>query len=67
MVRQRRTMDRRANANVRPAATEVASHGDIDLRVGGGGVGSEERRSGHQLSGLTIATLWNVFGDPRAL
>src|SRR5579864_3888023 len=59
--------DRGADAVVRPAAADVACHRGIDIGVGGVRVRRQKRRSGHHLSGLTVAALHDVELTPRTL
>src|ERR1043166_961193 len=58
---------RGANALVRAAATEVAGHRPVDIRVRRFGVSCEQGCRRHDLSRLTITALRNFLRDPRAL
>src|SRR5216684_5294640 len=49
--------DRFANAQIGPAAADVARHRIVDVRVGWMRVVRQQRRSGHDLARLAIATL----------
>src|SRR5687767_11488814 len=62
-----RAMDRLANARVSAAATDVAAHRLIDIRVGRFRVLFQQRRGGHDLAGLAVAALGHVDLDPRLL
>ena len=65
--RGRGAMDGFANALVRAAAADVAAHEVIDIGIGGIGLFIEERDCGHDLSGLAITALGNVFCNPSLL
>src|SRR5881275_1621517 len=53
-----------ADALVSAAAADVAAHGIIDVGVGGVGLLREQGHCGHDLSGLAVAALRNVFLHP---
>src|SRR5581483_4749325 len=63
----RRAMDGATNAIVGATAAEVSSHGLGDFIVRRIRVLGEKGCGGHDLTGLTIATLRNIFCDPRLL
>ena len=56
-----------ANALVRAAAADVAAHGIVDVGVGGVRFLGEQGDSGHNLPGLAVAALGNVFLHPGLL
>ena len=56
-----------ANSFIGSAATKITVHGFGDLRVGWIRRLREQSGSGHNLSGLAIAALRNLFGDPGLL
>src|SRR5882724_7094433 len=56
-----------ANALVRAAAADVAAHGIVDVGVGGVGLFREQGDGGHDLPGLAVAALRNVFFHPGFL
>src|SRR4030081_3315429 len=56
-----------ANALIRAAAANVAGHEIVDVRVSGIGLFCKERHRGHDLAGLAITTLRNVFFHPGFL
>lgn len=60
-------MNGAANAIVGSAATEIAAHCHVDVGISGLRLAREQRRSGHDLSGLAIAALRHVFRDPSLL
>src|ERR1700687_6059383 len=60
-------MDGLADALVGSAAADVAAHEVIDIGVGRVGLLGEQRDGGHDLSGLAIAALRDVFFDPGLL
>lgn len=60
-------MDGFANALVGAAAADVAAHGVVDIGIGGMGFFREQSRRGHDLAGLAIAALRNIFLDPGTL
>src|SRR5258706_15222163 len=63
----RGALDRLADAHVRPAAAEIASHRFLDVLVGGLAVPLEQRDHAHDLSALAVAALHHVLIDPRIL
>src|SRR6202171_1280617 len=63
----RGAMDGLADALVGAAAADVAAHGIVDIGVGGVGFLGEQRYCGHDLSGLAVAALRNVFFHPGLL
>src|SRR5271155_5264090 len=56
-----------ANALVGAATADVAAHGVVNVGIGGIGFFGGQRDRGHDLAGLTVAALGNVFGDPGLL
>src|ERR1700719_2693867 len=60
-------MDGLADALVGSAAADVAAHEVIDIGVGRVGLLGEQRDCGHDLSGLAVAALRDVFCDPGLL
>src|SRR5262245_60830903 len=60
-------VDGLANALIGAAAADVAAHGIVDVGIGRIGFLCKERDGGHDLSGLTIAALGDVFFDPGLL
>src|ERR1035437_5300584 len=60
-------MHRFPNPFIGAAAAEIAVHGLCDLLVGRARRFREQRCSGHDLSGLAVATLRDLFGDPSLL
>src|SRR5689334_8223158 len=60
-------MNRFANALVRAATADVAAHGIVDVGVGGVGLLGKQRDGGHDLPGLAVAALRDVFFDPGFL
>src|SRR5262249_49524888 len=67
LVERGRSMNRLANPRVRAAPADVARHGSGDIGVGRAWILREERRRGHDLSRLAVATLRHVELDPGAL
>src|ERR1043165_7194109 len=63
----RGALDPGADARIGPAATDVSRHGIVDSAVGRVGFGGEQRRSGHDLTGLAIAALGHLELDPGSL
>ena len=59
-----RAMDGFADALVGATAADVAAHGLVDVGVGGLGLFREQRDRGHDLAGLAVAALGNIFLDP---
>src|ERR1700730_18441740 len=60
-------MDCLANALVSSAATNVAAHSVVNVRIAWRCFFREQRHCGHDLSGLTIPTLRNVDFHPGLL
>jgi hypothetical protein len=56
-----------ADALVRAAAADVAAHGVVDIGVGGLGFFGKQGYGGHDLPGLAVAALGNVFFHPGLL
>ena len=63
----RRVVNGFADAQIGAAAADVAVHRRVDLGVGRRRVAGEERRGGHQLTGLAVAALRHVELQPRLL
>src|SRR5262250_2185382 len=55
------------NTLIGAATADVAAHGIVDVCVGWGGFLGEQCGSRHDLSGLAVATLRNVFFHPGHL
>lgn len=66
-LRRCRAMDGLANALVSSAATDVAAHGVVNLRVAWRCLFRKQRHCGHDLSRLTVPTLRNVDFHPSLL
>src|SRR5262249_24377068 len=62
-----RMLDRFANANIGPAATDIAEHGAVDVSVRRIRVASEECDGRHDLTRLAIAALHYLAVEPRFL
>src|SRR4029077_18670690 len=62
-----RAVNGSADALVGAAAADVAAHGVIDVGLGGFRLLRQEGDSKHNLAGLAVAALWDVFGDPGLL
>src|SRR5216683_4991973 len=60
-------LDRFANADIGPAAADVAGHRVIDVGVRRMRVALKERRSGHDLAGLAVAALNDFAVEPGLL
>src|SRR5438552_9619495 len=60
-------MNRFTDALIRAATADVAAHGIVDVGVGGVGFLRKQRDGGHDLSGLAVAALRNVFFHPGFL
>ena len=60
-------MDGLTDAEIRSAAAEIAGHGLIDVRIRRCRVAGEQRRRGHDLSGLTVAALGHIDLAPGPL
>src|SRR5579871_3034786 len=60
-------VNRLANALVRAAAADVSAHEVVNIRVSWFRFFLKQSDSGHNLSGLTVAALRNVFLHPRLL
>jgi|HubBroStandDraft_5_1064220.scaffolds.fasta_scaffold68841_1 hypothetical protein len=60
-------MDGFADALVRSTAANIAAHEIVDIGVGGLWFFCEQCYRGHDLSGLAVAALRNVFFDPSDL
>src|SRR5882724_2622064 len=60
-------LDRFANADIGPAAADVAGHRVVDVRIGRMRVAGEERRGGHDLARLAVAALNDLAVEPGLL
>src|SRR5258708_27957816 len=60
-------MDGFANPLVGAAAADVAAHEIIDIGIRWIGFLGQQRHRGHDLPGLAIAALRDIFGDPSVL
>src|ERR1700720_3619133 len=58
-------LDRFANADIGPTAADVAGHRVVDIGIRRMWVAGKERRSGHDLAGLTIVALDDLKIKPR--
>ena len=56
-----------AYEEVSGATAEIAGHGFVDIGVGGVRFLSKQGGCGHDLSGLAVAALRNLFSDPGIL
>jgi hypothetical protein len=56
-----------ANAEVGGTTAEIAGHGFVDIGVAGVRFLSEQRGGRHNLSGLAVAALRDLFSDPGIL
>src|SRR5205823_614772 len=63
----RRALDPLADSHISAASTNVPRHGGVDIAIGRVGLGSEQRRCGHDLAGLAIAALRYFQLDPGFL
>src|SRR5229473_591302 len=63
----RRVLDSLADSHISTAATDVPRHGGVDIAIGRVGLGSEQRRRGHDLAGLAIAALRDLEIEPLLL
>src|SRR4051812_47739510 len=55
------------NAQVGPAAADVAGHRIVDLGIGGMRIAGNKRGGRHDLAGLAVAALWNFVVQPGLL
>src|SRR6266852_4315684 len=62
-----RVLDSLADSHIRTAAADVPRHRGVDIAIGRVGVGREQRRRGHNLTGLAIAALRHLERDPGPL
>src|SRR5215510_6157560 len=60
-------LDRFANAEIGPAAADVAGHRVIDVGIGRMWVAGKERRRGHDLARLAVAALDHFPVEPGLL
>ena len=63
----RRRLDRRTNAWIGAAATQISGHELVDIGIGGVWCLFEQCHGGHNLTGLAIATLCDLVFDPDLL
>jgi hypothetical protein len=61
----RSAVDGATDARVRAATADVASHGLVNFRVGRLRFADEQGCRRHNLPGLAVTALRNLFGDPR--
>src|SRR5712671_2484295 len=66
-ARLRGLLDRFANADIGPAAADVAGHRAVDVGIRRKRIGREERRSRHDLARLAVAALNDLPVEPRLL
>src|SRR6478609_5625162 len=66
-LRLGRLLDSSADAWIGPAATDVAGHEGVDVRIGGVLVLCKQRCGRHHLTGLTVAALRYIQRDPGLL
>src|SRR5574340_1735190 len=52
---------------IRAASTDISIHGIVNVRVAGMWLLGKQRRGGHDLPGLAIATLRNILFHPGFL
>src|SRR5215472_12341291 len=67
MALRSRTMDRAPDSLVGTTAADVAAHCLVDIRVGGVEVLAKQRCRAHDLTGLAIPALRNLFHNPGQL
>src|SRR3979409_2384992 len=60
-------MNRFANTLIRSAAADVAAHKIVNFDIGGRGLLAEQGNGGHDLAGLAVAALRNVYFHPGFL
>jgi len=65
--RARGAMNGFANALIGATAADVAGHEIVDIGIGGIGLFGEQCDGGHDLAGLAVPALRDVFGDPGFL
>src|SRR5690349_20621278 len=56
-----------ANALIGAAAADIATHGVIDILIGGIGIFAQQYRSSHDLPALAITALRHIFLGPCLL
>src|SRR5258708_1939142 len=66
-ARLRGLLDRFANADIGPAAADVAGHRVVDVGIRRMRVARKERRSGHDLARLAVAALNDLPIEPGLL
>src|SRR5438132_12267099 len=66
-ARLRGLLDGFTDAQIGPAAADVARHGGIDVGVGRMRVACQQRRSGHDLTRLAVAALHDLPVEPGLL
>src|SRR5215470_6986753 len=66
-ARLRGLLDRLANADIGPAAADVAGHRVVDIGIGRTRIAREQRRSRHDLARLAIPALRDLAVDPGLL
>src|SRR5206468_12689148 len=65
--RLRRALDGFADPDIGAAATDVAGHLRVDIRIAGMRILGEKRRCRHDLSRLAVAALRHLAGEPGLL
>src|SRR5262244_4261419 len=66
-ARLRRLLDRFANAQIGPAAADVAGHRVVDIGIRRMRIARKQRRSGHDLARLAVAALNDLAVEPGLL
>src|SRR5262249_58891223 len=66
-ARLRGLFDRFANAQISPAAADVAGHRVVDVGIRRMRVARKQRRSGHDLARLAVAALNDLAVEPGLL
>src|SRR5262249_11654777 len=60
-------LDRLPNAQIRPAAADVAGHRGVDIGIGRMGIARQQRGGGHDLARLAVAALHDLPVEPGLL
>src|SRR6266536_6465964 len=66
-ARLRGLLDRFANADIGPAAADVAGHRSVNIRIARVWIARQQRRGGHDLARLAIAALNDLPVEPGLL
>src|SRR6516162_10305508 len=66
-ARLRRLLDRFANAQIGPAAADIAGHRVVDIGIRRMWVARKQRCGGHDLAGLAVAALNDFAVEPGLL